>query len=80
MKTFIQWAEEKRLDLPPLGENTKRAGIAHWAYPSAYAGRGYAYPDSYYMPMAADAAFKMGYTKEGGIKPKDKAAPENTPG
>jgi hypothetical protein len=74
MKTFIQWAEEKKLDLPPLGENTKRAGIAHWAYPSAYAGRGYAYPDGYFMPHAADAMFKMSK------KPNDKAAPANTPG
>lgn len=67
MKTFIQWAEAKNLPLPEIKENTKRAGIASWAYPSAYAGRGYAYPDGYYMPHAADAAFKMK------SKPNDKA-------
>lgn len=67
MKTFYQWIESKNLPLPSIKENTKRAGIAHWAYPSAYAGRGYAYPDGYFMPNAADAAFKMNKS------PKDKS-------
>ena len=58
MKTFFQWAEEKKLELPTLGENTKRAGIAHWAYPDAYVRS--QYPDQYFMPHAADARFKMG--------------------
>lgn len=70
MKTFYQWAEAKKLTLPEFNENTKRAGIASWAYPSGYAGRGL-YPDSYFMPYAADAAFKMK------SKPKDKA-PQNS--
>lgn len=66
MNTFYQWIEERKLTLPEIKENTKRAGIAHWAYPSAYAGRGYAYPDGYFMPHAADAGVKMSK------KPNDK--------
>ena len=60
MKTFIQWAGEVKKELPVYmqDENTKRAGIASWAYPDAYARQ--QYPDGYFMPHAADAMFKMG--------------------
>lgn len=75
MKTFIQWADDVKKELPVYkqDENTKRAGIAYWAYPSAYAGRGYAYPDSYFMPKAADALQKMSK------KPNDTAPSDNAP-
>ena len=64
MKTFIQWAEKAQKELPlfePIGENTKRAGIARWAYPDAYTRS--QYPDAYFMPIAADAMQKMGVKK-----------------
>lgn len=63
MKTFIQWAEEVKKELPLYmqDENTKRAGIAHWAYPGLYARS--QYPDAYFMPIAADAMQKMGKNK-----------------
>ena len=71
MKTFIQWTEMKKLPLPELEENTKRAGIAGWAYPSAYSGRGYAYPDGYFAPIAADHGVKLK------SKPRDVAPPDS---
>lgn len=58
MKSFINWAEENKLNLPPLMEKTARAGIAHWAYPDGYV-RSH-YPGGYFMPVAADAIQKMG--------------------
>lgn len=61
MKTFIQWAGEAKKELPLFGdldENTKRAGIAHWAYPEAYVKS--QYPDLYFVPKAADALQKLG--------------------
>lgn len=58
MKTFTKWAEEHKLELPPVIEDTKRGGIAHWAYPDAYVRS--QYPDGYFMPSAADAQHKMG--------------------
>jgi hypothetical protein len=72
MKTFLQWAESEKLELPVV-EDTKRGGIAHWAYPTAYTQRGVGYPDAYFMPSAADAMFKMK------SKPKDKAPPDDAP-
>ena len=58
MKTFTKWAEANKLELPPIAEGaTRRAGIAHWAYPDGYI-RSH-YPDQYFMPTAADAIFKM---------------------
>jgi len=72
MKTFLQWAEERKLPLPDIKENTKRGGLWHHAYPSAYV-RGQ-YPDEYFMPIAADAGVKMGYaSSKNGKKPNDKA-------
>ena len=62
MKKFLQWVQDKNLDVSlPQEENTKRAGMAHWAYPDAYARK--QYPDSYFMPKAADAVQKMGKKK-----------------
>ena len=62
MQTFIQWAGKNKKELPVYVQDesgsTKRAGIASWAYPDAYVRQ--AYPDSYFMPYAADAAYKMG--------------------
>lgn len=58
MKTFVKWAEANKFDLPPMSEGaTRRAGIAHWAYPDGYI-RSH-YTDGYFMPTAADAIFKM---------------------
>jgi hypothetical protein len=51
MKTFSEW----------LNENTKRSGIAHWAYPDGYI-RSH-YPDGHFMPSAADALQKMAVGK-----------------
>lgn len=67
MKTFMQWAEEQKLPLPieadgkdtkNSSENTKRAGISA-NYPQAYAGKGYAYPDGYFMPITSTAKGKL---------------------
>lgn len=68
MKTFLQWAEEKKINLDFLknpeqvsnkkstSENTKRSGISA-NYPDAYA-RGQ-YPHKYFNPVAADADYKL---------------------
>ena len=64
MKSFLKWAEESKKELPlfePLGEDTKRGGIAHWAYPDAYVRA--QYPNLYFIPIAADAIQKLGTTK-----------------
>lgn len=60
MKTFLDWAGEEKKELPlyQIEEKTHRAGIAHWAYPDAYARQ--QYPDAYFLPKAADALQKMG--------------------
>lgn len=65
MKTFVQWAETVKKELPVYvqDEATRRAGIAYWAYPDAYIRN--QYPDSWFTPYAADAAFKLGYAKGG---------------
>lgn len=64
MKTFIQWAGETRKELPVYqqDEDTKRSGLAYWAYPDAYV-RGQ-YPALYFTPSAADALVKLGKTKK----------------
>ena len=62
MKSFTQWAEAQKLELP-LVEKTARGGIATWAYPDAYK-RGQ-YTDNYFTPIAADALVKLGYGKGG---------------
>jgi hypothetical protein len=62
MKTFIQWAKANNHELPDVPEHAaKRGGIAHWAYPDAYVRS--QYPDLYFTPIAADAAWKMGKHK-----------------
>jgi hypothetical protein len=62
MKTFIEFCEETKKELPVYGEileaATRRIGIAHWAYPDGYI-RSH-YPAGYFMPTAADALQKMG--------------------
>lgn len=60
MNTFIDWAGKNKKELPMYkqDEDTKRAGIAHWAYPDAYVRS--QYPDLYFMPTAADAVQKLG--------------------
>lgn len=46
------------MQLPAVSESaTRRAGIAHWAYPDGYC-RSH-YPDLYFMSGAADAILKM---------------------
>lgn len=72
MKTFYQWAEKRRLDLPVLSEKASRAGFAHWAYPDAYIRQ--QYPDGWFMPHAADALHKMG-----DHQPNRKAPSDNAP-
>lgn len=59
MKTFIQWAGEEKKELPTYktDENTKRSAIATWAYPDAAIRS--QYPQSYFLPIAADAMQKM---------------------
>ena len=59
MKKFIDWAGENKKQLPVfiLDERTKRAGIASWAYPEGYVSS--QYPDGYFIPIAADALFKL---------------------
>jgi len=67
MKTFVQWAEKTKKELPLYTQeeagSQRRAGIAYWAYPDAYVRN--QYPDSYFTPYAADALFKLGYGKGG---------------
>ena len=63
MKTFIQWAEDVKKELPlyKADESAKKIGIAHWAYPDAYVRS--QYPDLYFMPVTPDAMHKMGNHK-----------------
>lgn len=65
MRTFLQWVEQEK-NLTPVeskgksatSENTKRAGISN-NYPQAYSGKGYAYPDGYFMPITSTAEGKL---------------------
>lgn len=63
MKTFLQWCEERKLELPSFNETPpeedatnegsgKRAAVRSHAYPELY-GRGQ-YTKSYFTPTAAD--------------------------
>lgn len=72
--SFLKWAEEQKKELPlwKYDEDTKRGGIAHWAYPDAYARQ--QYPDLYFSPTAADHAQKMG-----NHQPSRKAPPKEAP-
>ena len=73
MNTFIQWAGDTKKELPLYkhDENTKRAGIMHWAYPDAYVRQ--QYPDLYFTPHAADAIQKMGSHQPSRKAPSDSA-------
>lgn len=79
MNTFMQWAERNRRELPVYSQDeaTKRAGIAHWAYPDGYI-RSH-YPDGYFTPSAADAIVKMapGKHKVHHLTPPDTAIGPN---
>lgn len=68
MKTFIQWAGESKKELPiyQQDENTKRSGIAVWAYPDAYVRQ--QYPGGYFTPIAADAMVKLGMGSKGKVE------------
>jgi hypothetical protein len=59
MKNFIDWAGENKKELPlfNLDEKTHRGSIATWAYPDAAARA--QYPAGYFLPIAADAMFKL---------------------
>lgn len=57
MHTFTKWAEENKLELPAVSEDTKRGGIASWAYPDAYVRS--QYPQLYFAPTAADHMQKL---------------------
>ena len=71
MKTFFQWCEERKLEIPTVTETTpkedaetsegsgKRAAVRSHAYPELY-GRGQ-YPKGYFNPTAAD---NMVYNKD----------------
>ena len=59
MKTFIEFCQESKKELPFITEKTSRAGIMHWAYPDSYIRSHYS--AAYFMPIAADAIQKMGY-------------------
>ncbi len=59
MKTFLQWADNRKIELPEINlkaENTKRSGI-RGAYPSGYVRS--QYPDLYFTPIAADAPVQL---------------------
>ncbi len=60
MKTFLQWAQERNLNVevpePKADENTKRSGI-RGAYPDGYVRS--QYPDGYFPPIAADAPVQL---------------------
>lgn len=59
MKNFLDWAGENKKKLPlfSLDEKTKRSAIATWAYPDAAVRS--QYPEGYFLPIAADAMFKL---------------------
>jgi hypothetical protein len=52
MKTFMQWAEEKKLDLPVVKENQTRTGQTA-NYPDGYLRS--QYPAGYFTPTKATA-------------------------
>lgn len=67
---FIKWCEGQSLQLPTVQENTRRSGI-RGQYPDAYAGRGYAYPDSYWAPKSATAFLDLKNAKRDTKSVKD---------
>lgn len=71
MKTFRQWAEEKKLDLPVYSEEQSRNAVRPWAYPELY-GRGQ-YPQAWFRPKAADA---VTYEKDTKVAPNAFSLPK----
>lgn len=64
MKTFLQWADNRKIELPEVNlkaENTKRSGI-RGAYPDGYIRS--QYPDLYFTPIAADAPVQLKNAKK----------------
>ena len=57
MKTFLDWANSQKLELPLLTEKAARAGFNYHAYPDLYIRTHY--PDGWFMPRAADNLFKL---------------------
>ena len=57
IKSFIEWAETNKKELPLFEGAARRAGIAYWAYPDGYI-RSH-YPDLWFTPSSADAIQKM---------------------
>jgi len=62
MKSFIDYCSKTKKELPIYSVEesgaSRRGGISHWAYPDGYMRS--QYPAAYFMPIAADALFKMG--------------------
>ena len=65
MKTFLQWAEENKAELPVFDteegeeatvENKKRTGLGY-NYPDAYAR--HQYPHKYFNPIKATADYDL---------------------
>lgn len=52
MKDFLNWAKERKLDIPALSEQRNRTGV-RGVYPSAYFRS--QYPDLYMTPALASA-------------------------
>jgi hypothetical protein len=52
MKTFTQWAEEHKIELPPISEQGLRTGYSA-NYPPQYASG--QYPHHYFNPIKATA-------------------------
>ena len=71
MKTFVQWAESNKYDLP-LMERGLRTGI-HYPMPTGYVK--HAYPPKYFNPVIATADLDIKNFNQY----KDKAPPDNAP-
>ena len=74
MKTFLQWAEEKKLpDFDALKEHAAKRAMVRGQYPSGY-GRSQ-YPDLYFTPISASAPVDLKQAEEA----KDKAPSDGAP-
>jgi len=72
MKTFFQWAEDKKYELPIL-EKTLRTGI-HTAMPTGYIRS--QYPNAYFAPTAGTWDLDLQNLNK---FVKDKAPPDGAP-
>lgn len=73
MKTFVQWAESKKMDLSfVLAEKGSRTGL-HYPMPTAYYKAHY--PDKYFNPIIATADLDV----KNFDQYSDKAPPDNAP-